>query len=79
MNKFIAMDAEYIIKQDKDSKRLIIGVTSKIMNASCWLRINDDYLSRATCKSLITDLQAMESEMVFKKEKNDLIKNPIHD
>lgn len=67
MNKLTAIDAEYIIKPDDKQDSLIIGVVSRQLNASCWLRINDEYLSKATCKSLLTDLQAMESSMVYQK------------
>lgn len=73
--KLTAIDAEYIIKEDHENKNcLIIGVISKSLNASCWLRINDEYLSKATAQSLLIDLKAMESSIVYQKEKDLLHK-----
>lgn len=74
MDKLKAIDAEYVIKRDDNkTDSLIIGVLSKSLNCSCWLRINNDYLSKATVESLLTDIEAMESNMVYQKQKGTLI------
>lgn len=64
-NKLKAIDAEYIIKRDPESNKMILGVLSKELNASCWMRINNEYLSKATIESIWTDLETMESSMVY--------------
>ena len=66
-------DAEYFIQLEDSSSHLIIGVRSKSLNANCALRINNDYLSKATCESIIEDLQAMESNMVYQANNNTLV------
>ncbi len=66
-----AFDAEYVIKQDGESTdTLIIGVLSKSLNASSWLRINNDYLSKCTTESLLKDLRGMAKSMVYQKNNN---------
>ena len=67
------IDAEYFIQlEDVFTKHLIIGVRSKILNANCAMRINDEYLSTATCETIAQDLQTMESNMVYQANNNTL-------
>lgn len=73
MTEFICLDAEYFIEPDKESKNsIIIGARSKTLNANCALRINNKYLSTATCESIMRDLRGMESNMVYQAN-NDLL------
>jgi len=75
-----ALDAEYMIKVDHENNdSLIIGVTSKLLNASCWLRINDSYLSKTSVKSLLGDLKAMESNMVYKAKRDKMHNNILQE
>lgn len=72
--KFICLDAEYFIKPEEGFKdSMIIGVCSKSLNANCALRINNKYLSKSTCASIIQDLRAMESSMVNQANNNLLV------
>lgn len=74
MSEFLCADAEYFIQpQEWFTDNLIIGVRSKALNANCALRINNEYLSKATCESIMKDLRALESNMVYQANNNLLV------
>lgn len=74
MKNFVCLDAEYFIQPEKDCvDTIIIGVRSKALNANCALRINNEYLSKSTCESIMSDLRAMESNMVYQANNNLLV------
>lgn len=74
MSNLICADAEYFISfQNEREGNLVIGVRSKALNANCALRINNEYLSKATCQSIKQDLQALESNMVYQANNNLLV------
>lgn len=72
MSELSIVDAEYFITpDDKRIDSLILCVKSKSLNAYCALRIDDSYLSQATCKTILRDLKALEQNLAYQKGENN--------
>jgi len=60
------IDIEYVIKEDyKNEDCLLLGAISKSLNASCWVRMNNDHLSKETAQSILKTLREMEMSIVY--------------